>query len=412
MMVSSVITNFGSYVFHLLMGRSLGPIDYGLLESLISLTYYLSVPIAVLNIAIVKYVSQANKDNQRVADFIRVMVQKSAGMGLLILMIFFLTFPWLNTLLKIDSFWLFGAIGLYGYLGIFSTIFSGSLQGMMAFTRLSLISMTTIWIKVGLAITLVAFGWGVGGVVGAMLFSLLLSLGWGWYFVRKKVGFHMAKRVSPANAFQGMGTYMLAAFFSNLALTSFFTVDIILARHFLSPVQAGQYAALSVLGKIIYFASSPIAMVMFPLVSSKQAKGESHKKTFWLSFVCVVALSLVVSSSYFLFPRLMIKLLFGSGYLEVASFLGYFAVFVSFYSITALFANYFLSLGRIKTVVLPLTFSVLQILLINLWHQNIEQILLVNILVMAFLSLAMFLVYLYDNHRPKVLINPAINLPA
>jgi len=55
--VGTVIGGGGNYLYHLLMGRMLGPIDYGILASLISLSYLLGIPMGTLGLVIVKFVS-------------------------------------------------------------------------------------------------------------------------------------------------------------------------------------------------------------------------------------------------------------------------------------------------------------------------------------------------------------------
>jgi len=57
----SIITSLGAYLFHLSMGRLLGPVDYGILESLISIMYFLGIPVGVLSLVVVKYVAQEKK---------------------------------------------------------------------------------------------------------------------------------------------------------------------------------------------------------------------------------------------------------------------------------------------------------------------------------------------------------------
>ena len=54
---SSTLASAINYFYHLLLGRMLGPADYGTLASRISLTYLLGIPSAALNLVIVKFIS-------------------------------------------------------------------------------------------------------------------------------------------------------------------------------------------------------------------------------------------------------------------------------------------------------------------------------------------------------------------
>ena len=102
-LTGSTIANVGSYLFHLLMGRLLGPVDYGVLESLISLSYFLGVPLSVFTIVIVKYISQEKKNKEKLSLFVKKIFRKSSFYGLFLFGCFLFAFPLLRKLLKIDS---------------------------------------------------------------------------------------------------------------------------------------------------------------------------------------------------------------------------------------------------------------------------------------------------------------------
>jgi O-antigen/teichoic acid export membrane protein len=182
-------------------------------------------------------------------------------------------------------------------------------------------------------------------------------------------------------------------------MTAIYTVDILLARYFLSPFEAGQYAALSVLGKIVFFASSPISSAMFPIISSKYAKNEPCQKTFIFSFLIVFAISLGVSLLYFMFPKIMILMLFGKEYLVSSPFLWQFALFISLYSFSSIFLNYFISISKQRAVYLPLFFLLVQIFLIYLFHQNISSIIIANIASALLLFFGLLIIYFLDGRK-------------
>ena len=54
---------------------------------------------------------------------------------------------------------------------------------------------------------------------------------------------------------------------------------LILVKHFFSPHDAGIYAGLSLIGRVIFFFSAPIASVMFPVIVQKYARKENYENT-------------------------------------------------------------------------------------------------------------------------------------
>src|SRR3989344_9147131 len=61
----SMAVNVINYIYHLLMGRILGPIDYGSLASIYSLLYVVAIVPISTSFAIVKFISQAKNKKER-----------------------------------------------------------------------------------------------------------------------------------------------------------------------------------------------------------------------------------------------------------------------------------------------------------------------------------------------------------
>ena len=63
MFVGNMGANVINYAYHLIMGRLLGPIGYGILASLYSILYLVSIIPSSASVSIVKFISSA-KDNE------------------------------------------------------------------------------------------------------------------------------------------------------------------------------------------------------------------------------------------------------------------------------------------------------------------------------------------------------------
>lgn len=400
LLIGNSLANFGAYLFHLIMGRALGPADYGILESLISLTYFLNIPITVIGLIVVKFISEHYQDKKIVASFIKNFSLKAARIGLLVVFLFFLFFPLIKNLLKVESFILFFGVGTTAYLSIFMMIAASSFQGMMDFLTLSLYNPASTFLKLVLAAVLVSWGLGVGGAIWAIAITVFLTVTAGYWLLNQRL--NIFKNKDYSFSFPQIGSYSLALFVANLSLTSFFTTDILLARYFLPPVSAGEYAALSVLGKIIFFASSSVASVMFPVVSQEQAQGKDYRQVFIFSFLLVFGISLMITLAYFFLPKLMVNLLFGKGYLGIVQYLGLFGIFLSLYSLCSLLINFFLSLSNNKTSFSLPIFAVLQVVLISFYHQTISVIVEANIVTMALLLLSLLVYYVKVIHFSRL----------
>lgn len=75
-MIGAIVGGFGNYLYHLLMGRMLGPADYGILVSLISIFSILGVPLSAVGLTIVKFVSAFNgkKETKAISLFLKKLI--------------------------------------------------------------------------------------------------------------------------------------------------------------------------------------------------------------------------------------------------------------------------------------------------------------------------------------------------
>jgi len=82
---------------------------------------------------------------------------------------------------------------------------------------------------------------------------------------------------------------------------AFLTFDVILAKHYLSPEHAGQYALLSLIGKTIYFLGSLPNALMITLISNRMATKQNITKHilsflfiyFYLNRCCICCLKYI-----------------------------------------------------------------------------------------------------------------------
>jgi len=265
-----------------------------------------------------------------------------------------------------------------------------TLQGLLRFGYLSASNILGVILKVGFAVLLVIWGFKVNGA----LFACIIGGVAGYFFTLFALRLlPQAKGKEKERGFnsQEMFAFAIPVFFSTLSFTSLYTTDIVLVRHFLDAHQAGFYAALATLGKIICFVSAPIILVMFPMVSERHANGKHYRPFLFTSLKLVGLVCLGITTVYFLFPRLMVGILFGSAYLPAASYLGLFGIFLSFYSFSFLLVNFYLSINRVRVVVFPFVAASIQIVSISLFHQSLGQVVRISILITGLLLFSLLL---------------------
>ncbi len=392
MSVGTIIGGAGNYVYHLLMGRMLGPTDYGILVSLISLSYLLSIPVGTLNLVIIKFVSafKGKKDVASISALFRIGTKKVLPFSFLVLLIFLILTPLITSFLHLPSSLPFIIVLGAFFIGIFSTINRAVLQGLLRFGYISLSSILEVGLKLVVAVVLVIWGFKINGA----LFGLLIAGIFAYFFTFSPLRFLLKTNQQKLRLKgQEMLNFALPVFFSTLAFTSLYTSDVVLVRHFFPGEQSGFYGALSTLGKIIYFLAGPIIAVMFPMVSERHANGGKYKNLLWVSIGLVGIISFLGTVVYFLFPSLIIRILFGSQYLTAIPYLGFFGIFLSFYSLSFLFTNFYLSIKKTKVVIMPVMAAVLQIIFIWFFHQNLWRVVWISSGILALLLISLLVYY-------------------
>lgn len=388
--IGGMFASFFNYLFHLLVGRILGPERYAVLASLTALLYFGEVPASTVGLISTKFAStfKAKKEMDRLKLFLLKITQVLLLIGFFVFLFFVLSQNWLARFLKIEDsslFVLLGGVFLFTFLGAAN---NGLLRGFQKFFFLSANSTASAFFKLALGGFLVWKGFGVRGALVAFLISAFFP----YVFSFVPLRFLFSSRIKKAREkvfLKKIWAFTVPTFFSILGMNFFYTMDVVLVKHFFAEFEAGLYSAASLAGKAILFATSPVISVMFPLVSESYAKKEDFKKFFHLTLLLVFGASLTVTLGYLLFPRLVILLFFGQKFLGAEYLIGRFAVFIFLYTLASAFVNFFLSIHKIQIAFFPILASLSQIALIFLFHSSLSLVISISTVVSLLLLISL-----------------------
>jgi O-antigen/teichoic acid export membrane protein len=139
------------------------------------------------------------------------------------------------------------------------------------------------------------------------------------------------------------------------------------------------YAALAILGKIIFYASAAVPVVLFPIASERVATGNQTKKLIVTAIGIVAAISAAITLCYFLFPNFIVSMLFGNAYTGAGAMLGLFGIFLGLFSIGNILATSCLAVGKLSIWLFALGAAVIQIIGITMFHASISGVIYINI---------------------------------
>lgn len=390
----SMVSNILAFFLNLYLARSLSYADYAIFASLLSVITLASIPAGSINTIIVKFATDyfVNKQNEKLKAlyvmFFKFILGFSIGIALLFAV---LSIP-ISQYLHIDNLWyviVSGFIISVFFLSILNTAF---LQSLLKFKFIAFVNAFGGALKLFFGIILVILGYKAFSGLWAIFFMTF-----GMYILAFLPLIKLLKTKSSKNLTlqtSGIASYAVPAFITVLFLTSFTSTDVILVKHFFDPHLAGYYAGLSLMGKVIFYFTAPIPMVMFPLLVKRHAKGVGFNNLFYLALFLVILPSLFITSFYFINPKFVINLFLGGrDYLYVAPYLGIFALYLTVFSMVNVCVNFFLSLNKTNISFLVVFAAIAQIILIYLFHSSFYQVIGVSLAVSSLLLA--FLLYVF-----------------
>ena len=367
-----VVYNFFNYVFQISMARLLGPEDYSILAVLMSLIYFFSIPSETIQTIITKHTSNLSTHNSlgKIKDLL---IRNLRGFFFLAIVAFgfYLVLSWpIASFLSIDI-GLVMLTGLFIFIVFSTPIVRGILQGTKQFFALGSNMVAESVVKLVLSVLLVIAGLRVYGAMTGVIVGCVIVFALSFIPLKKIVA---QPREKEAERFSKKYLVSFPIMIATLSVVLFYSIDIILARAFFPPEVAGQFAFVSLIGKVIIFVSSSIGKVMFPLSTEKFESGNRNNGLLKKSLLLVLVPAVGSLILYFFFPELIVFLLsLGSReYLPAAGVLFTLGLAYSFLSMSNIIVLHGLSINKIRNSSwFLLVFVAIEVVLLSLFHETL-----------------------------------------
>ncbi|MBS3170674.1 oligosaccharide flippase family protein [Candidatus Woesearchaeota archaeon] len=377
MFIGNFILYFLSYIFQFYLGHTFNPEEFGIIGTLFSILTIISLLFYSVQISITQIISKTKP--QKTKNLFNQITKHSLILGSFIGIIILAISPILSSFLKINIYF-FVIIAIATLLLMLQMSSRGILQGLEKFKLLSINYSYEGLFRLIFGVFFVVLGFEINGVLGALLASYFLSFIMVYFTFKKK---DENKNPIPAKEIYSVLPYNLTAL---LFLNLLGTIDLILARHYLSPLDTGYYAAISTLGKIIPSLSITIGLVLI----SKSIKKKDNLKLLTKSLLLSILVSIPFILVFFFFPKLIINLSLGPNYLEAGKYLGIFSINATIYSLLIIITYFLINQKRKYLIYITILALFIEVFFISIFHSNILQI----IISMLFTILALFVTFL------------------
>ena len=372
MIMGTNLASFFAYIYHLIFGRILGPSSYSELATFISISTIFAAGFTALGTVIMKFASIEKDEN--VKSLFMWINKISVKVGIFLFFLLLILSPLLSNFLAIHI----NIILLLPFVVVllfFSSIYRSFLQGLLKFTKSVVVANVDAVARLTMGLILVGLGFGVMGASFAFLIGMFLSVAISVYYLKK----YFVKKVKPYSKSEELIKFAIPVLVMTISVTSLITTDVVLVKHFFDAHLAGIYASISTLGKIIVYGTTPIAAVMFPIISKRHAANKRSVKVLLLSSLLTFAIAGSVLVLYYFFSYQAVNILFGGGFIEATQYLFIFGFFSLFYVLDYLLIYFYLSVDKIAASYLVPVGAILQALAIILWHNSLLSVIYASI---------------------------------
>lgn len=376
MLFASGIAFLFGFFFHSYMGRNLGPEEYGSLDSLLSVFFIFLIPISTIQAVVARFSSVYTGKNRQgcIGLLMSEGFKKLLVWGFGIFILFSIFSPVISDALRIQSVFPVILLGLATLLAFILPVSRGVLQGVQNFNHLGI---NISFEKIVLSISgTVLIGFGLNGaimsIILSQLFMLLISYVPLHVFKEEKSKQNLKKAV--------IVTYSIPVFISLSAIAIMSNIDMIIVKHYFDPVQAGGYAAIDIMGKVLFFLSFNIANVIYPkssvlFIQKKESVFLLKKGLLYMS-----AISFFTILIYAFFPENIMKIVFGAQYLGFVGLLAIYSAAMSILALVVVIVHY--NLSTMNSIhVKPLGFfMILEVMLLMFFHDSLVQVIVVMLI--------------------------------
>ncbi|NBB20167.1 oligosaccharide flippase family protein [Runella sp. CRIBMP] len=390
LMVSTLVVNIGNYAFNLLTGRILSPEAFGEANFLVTCLLAVSFVATAFQLTAAKFSDPQNQLSD-LAWILGFMI--CAGVLVFsnnIADAFQLTSETSLSLLAM-------AVPFYFVM----SVGRGKLQGDLHFGRFAITYQVEMWARLIVGIGMVALfrsAWGV--VIG-----LLVSIGSGFIYT------NLAQKTSKTAAihiksFEGFSTFFGATLLYELSQIVINNSDVLIVKHYFTTQEAGLYAALALIGRVVYFGTWSVVMVLFPKVIEQKKKGLPTHQLLVKSFAIVALIAAIIVAGCLAFSEWIVGTLFGKNYLSISTYLWQYASVTALFACANVWVYYHLSLDRKTPILLSLLAGILQFFLLYVKHGNFGDVIQGQCISMLFLFFSLLVYHFvvttrYFSFNPK-----------
>lgn len=372
----SVAVGALNYLYYPILGRLLEPAVFGEVQALVSIFLQLTIFLNVLSMITVNIVSNYD-DSQKANKVVSELEKLALLLSMALVVVVVIGMQPLQHFFKFESGLPFVALALAFVVSVPLAFRTAYVRARQKFGAASAINLFGAVGKLIASVALVLIGWGTLGAIGGIIAAQGLAFGFAaWHAAR--LGFERPPD-SPRLHRVDLGVvrpelkYAALVFVGTMVITLFYSIDIIVVKHYFDAHTAGLYAGIATVARIIFFLTMSISQVMMPAIQLKQS-ARANRGVLVKSLALNGVIGGVALAVFVLAPRLVIEILMGEKYLEYANLLPGLGVAIFIISILNLFVTYYIALRRYIIAIIGIMSAGVAFGLMLVHHQTLQAV--------------------------------------
>ncbi|WP_239461319.1 lipopolysaccharide biosynthesis protein [Occallatibacter savannae] len=286
----------------------------------------------------------------------------------------------------------------------------GYIQGTCGFRNLAANLVTEQAVRLIGSLALIYIGWGLFGVIAANSAAIAIA-----YFtipVKLTGKAELPIRYSHASH----ETFQAAVFFAGQMIIN--NGGIVLVNHFFLAREAGYYAAVAMVGRVIFSFSQAVVNSTFPLVAGTSNEERRDLRVIATALALVVGVGAAISVALCIAPAELWTHLFGpdfsiAGKYNLPYLLALYALATVIYSLAGVIITFEMSYKIANTSWVQLAFSFVLLGAFCMFHSSLREVVLVQLFLMVALFVFVAVPFLINSLTdPKDILEPGSGRPA
>lgn len=338
LVVALTISNLFNFAFNALLGRALTLEEFSLIAVINTLWFIISLflnSLASTTNNRTAYLS-SRRDYEVALSFRSYFSQKGFQISIILSILWLISIPIWMYLFHTNNYLLFLSITPAISLSIFTAILRGSLQGLFSFSKVAVLLVVESISKLIIAGLLIFLNLSTMAYLAIPL-SVLITFVLAYFYLTER------PKLQPTYRHLFPQKLLFASFLTTFSSISFLSIDLLLARYFLSDIESGAYSLLSLVGKMIFFVGSALGIFILTIASRDTGLNTNSSRNFYKLLAANIVILVLAFLVLATFAPVLIPILFGPKGQAILPYITPYAFGMVLFSISYCFAIYHLA---------------------------------------------------------------------